>query len=292
MKAIIFGINGQDGYYLNELLKQEGIDVIGVSRREGDWIVGDVGNLVLVEQLIQKHQPKFIFHLAANSTTWHDVIYENHNSIVTGTINILDSVLKYSKTSKVFISGSGLQFKNTGKPINESAPFEGNDAYSVSRIQSVYTARYYKTLGLKVYIGYFFNHDSPLRTERHVNQKIIAGLKRIVRGSKEKIQLRNIEVEKEFTFAGDTVAAIWLLVNNDIDYELVIGSGKAYSIKDWLIICFNYYNLDWEKHVEISAEFKSDYSILVSDPTKLLRLGWKQTENFEGLAKMMIEHEH
>ncbi len=291
MKAIIFGINGQDGFYLNELLNKENVDVVGVSRSDGDWLKGDVGDFDMVEKLIKLHQPEFVFHLAANSTTRHDALFENHKTILTGTINILDTVLKFSKKTKVFISGSGLQFKNTGSPISESDPFEGRDAYSVSRIQSVYTARYYRELGLKVYVGYFFNHDSPLRTERHVNQKIVAAVKRIANGSEEMLELGNIDVEKEFTFAEDTVNAIWLLVNNNTKFEMIIGSGKAYSIKDWLVICFSYFKLDWKDYVKKNVNFNSDYNILVSDPAKLFKLGWDQSADIEELAKMMIEYE-
>ena len=232
MKAIIFGISGQDGTYLREILEKENIRVIGVSRTKGDWVGGSVSDLNLVSTLIKEHQPAFVFHLAANSTTRHDALLENHETISTGTLNILESVKLYSPQTKVFISGSGLQFKNSGQPISETNEFEARDAYSVSRIQSVYAARYYRSFGLKIYIGYFFNHDSALRTERHVNQKIVAAVKRIANGSNETIELGNISVKKEFTFAGDTAKAIWLLVNNSTVFETVIGSGKAYSIED------------------------------------------------------------
>jgi GDPmannose 4,6-dehydratase len=289
MKALIFGINGQDGFYLNQILKQEKIEVIGVSRSNDNWIKGSVADYDLVSRLIKEHQPNYIFHLAANSTTKHEALFENHETISTGTLNILESVKLFSPTSKVFISGSGLQFKNEGKPIKETDAFEARDPYSVARIQSVYAARYYRSLGVKTYVGYFFNHDSPLRSERHVNQKIVAAVKRISSGTDEKIELGDITVKKEFTFAGDTAQAIWTLIKNEAVYETVIGSGKAYSIEDWLNICFGYFNLDWKSHVKTNDSFKSEYTILVSDPSTLFGLGWKQQVEIDALAKMMIE---
>lgn len=289
MKALIFGINGQDGFYLNQILKQQKIEVIGVSRSSDNWIKGNVADYSLVSSLIEEHQPNFIFHLAANSTTKHETLFENHETISTGTLNVLESVKFFSPNSKVFISGSGLQFKNEGKPIKETDEFEARDSYSVARIQSVYAARYYRNLGIKTYIGYFFNHDSPLRSERHVNQKIVAAVKRISNGSDEKIELGNINVKKEFTFAGDTAQAIWTLIKNDAVYETVIGSGKAYSIEDWLNICFDYFNLDWKSYVKINTSFKSEYTILVSNPSTIFGLGWKQEIEIDALAKMMIE---
>ena len=178
MKAIIFGANGQDGYYLNKLLHKQGIVVIGISRK-GDFLKLDISNYEEVSIFIKEEQPDYVFHLAANSTTRHDALFENHQTIVTGTLNILESVKQFSPHTKVFISGSGLQFFNDGNPIKETDPFAANDAYSVSRIQSVYAARYYKSLGIKVYVGYFFNHDSPLRSERHVTKMISETVKRI-----------------------------------------------------------------------------------------------------------------
>src|SRR5687767_9836535 len=122
MKAIIFGINGQDGYYLHQLLEQNKIETVGVSR-SGKWMLGDVSDKDLVFNIVKRYKPDYIFNLAANSTTRHDVLFENHKTIGTGCLNILESVKQHSPRSKVFLSGSGLQFVNKGNPINEEAPF-------------------------------------------------------------------------------------------------------------------------------------------------------------------------
>ncbi|MCK5345844.1 MAG: GDP-mannose 4,6-dehydratase, partial [Candidatus Heimdallarchaeota archaeon] len=159
MNAIIFGANGQDGYYLNELCKLKGIEPIAVSR-SGNWIRGDVSSYDQVEQLIKKHRPTYIFHVAANSTTHHNALFENHETISTGTLNILEAVKMHYPDAKVFITGSGVQFENRGMPISETDKFEANSPYSVARIQSVYAARYYRSLGLQVYVGYLFHHES------------------------------------------------------------------------------------------------------------------------------------
>ncbi len=97
MKAIIFGINGQDGFYLNQILEKEGVEVIGVSRSDGNWVKGSVADYNLVQELIKTQKPDYIFHLAANSTTNHNALFENHETISTGTLNILEGVLKYTK---------------------------------------------------------------------------------------------------------------------------------------------------------------------------------------------------
>lgn len=134
--AIIFGSNGQDGHYLRLLLQQHTIQCISISRK-GDAVNGDVGERIFVEEQIKRHTPAFIFHLAARSSTHHSALFENHHTICTGTLNILEAVKEHSPKSRVFISGSAMQFKNTGLPIDEQTPFDPSSPYSVARIQSV-----------------------------------------------------------------------------------------------------------------------------------------------------------
>jgi GDPmannose 4,6-dehydratase len=108
--AILFGMNGQDGFYLNQLLQQNQIEVTGVSRSAGNWLRGDIGDRSFVGSLIRSKQPDFIFHLAAHSKVHHELLFEHQSTIVNGTLNILESVFRYSPLSRIFITGSGLQF--------------------------------------------------------------------------------------------------------------------------------------------------------------------------------------
>lgn len=288
MKAIIFGASGQDGHYLSVLLKQKGYDVIGISRQHLTS-TADITVLQSVCDLVKKHRPDFIFHLAANSTTEHSALFENHATIAGGTLNILEAVKTNSPFTKVFISGSGLQFKNEGRPIKETDPFEARDAYSIGRIQSVYAARYFRTLGIKCYVGYFFNHDSPLRTERHMTKKIAEAAKRIAAGSTEKLVIGDPEAVKEYAYAGDIVNGIWTLVNQEEITEANISTGKGYSIKEWLEQCFTIINKNWEQYVSMDKDFVPGYRQLVSDPSLIFSLGWKPEMSFADLAKLMMK---
>ena len=288
MTAIIFGAGGQDGYYLTKLLTEKKIEVIGISRQAG-FVHVDIGDYKKVSELIRVHKPGYIFHLAANSTTHHDALFENHITIATGSLNILESVRNFSPLTKVFISGSGLQFKNENKPIKETDPFEARDVYSVSRIQSVYAARYFRTLGIGVYTGYFFNHDSPLRTERHMTKKIAEAAKRIGSGSNEKLEIGDIDVIKEYAYAGDIVNGIWTLVNQEKISEANISSGEGYSIKDWIMACFAEVNKNWESHIIMKKDFIPGYKKLVSDPSLIFSLGWNPGVSFYELAKLMMK---
>jgi len=284
MKAIIFGANGQDGYYLNELCKARGVESIGVSR-SGGWVRGDVSRYDQVEPLIKHHLPAYIFHVAANS---HDSLFENHETISTGTLNILEAVKNYCPAAKVFITGTGVQFEDTGKPLSEGDRFEANSAYSVARIQSVYAARYYRSLGLSVYVGYLFHHESPLRKPQHVSQMIALAVQRIAGGRDEVIEVGDVSVQKEWTFAGDVAKGILTLVEQDEVFEATIGSGIAYSIQNWLEQCFRVVGKDWREYVRAREGFTAEYKLLLSNPQTMNALGWFPEVGLPELAEMMV----
>jgi GDPmannose 4,6-dehydratase len=290
VKALIFGANGQDGHYLSETCRKRGIEVIGVSR-SGPWICGDVASPEFVEKLVRDNRPEMIFHLAASSTTRHDAIYENHATIGTGTLNILESVKRWSAGSKVFITGSGLQFINNGRPISEKDPFDHRSCYAAVRNYSVYLSRYFRDIGVRTYVGYLFHHESPLRTQEHVSQKIAQAAKRIAEGSEEILDLGDISVRKEWTFAQDVAEAILTLMGQDQIFEATIGSGQAYSIEDWLDECFRLIKKDWRSCVRENKNFKAEYPLLVSNPATINSLGWQATTTISELAKIMLNYQ-
>lgn len=289
MKALIFGINGQDGYYLSEACRKRRMEVIGVSR-SGPGSRGDVAFLEVVEELIRNNHPAMIFHLAAASTTRHEAIYEHHATIGAGTINILESVKRWSPDSKVFITGSGLQFVNNGQPISESDPFDHKSSYAVVRNYSVYLSRYFRNIGIQTYVGYLFHHESPLRGAQHVCQKIAQAARRIAEGSGEIIELGDISVRKECTFAENVAEGIMTLIEQKQIFEAAIGSGQAYSVKDWLDECFKLINKDWRRYVRKKKNYKAEYQMLVSNPATINSLGWKATTPISELAKLMVNY--
>jgi GDPmannose 4,6-dehydratase len=203
-KAIIFGASGQDGIYMKRLCEKQNIIPITVARSDNFDYKGSVTNINLVEDLV-KIKPDFIFHLAANSTTRHEALFENHETISTGTLNILESVKKYSPHTKVVITGSGVQFENKGLPISEKDKFEASNAYAIARIQSVYAARYFRKIGIQTYVAYLFHHESPYRHATHVSKMITNHIKNILAGKDEKIIIGDASVQKEWAFAEDIV---------------------------------------------------------------------------------------
>ena len=286
-KALITGINGQDGFYLNKLLRVRGVEVVGVSR-SGPWERCDFSDEKQVFQLIEKINPDVIFHLAADSSIRHDVILSNHQSIVSGTLHILEAVKELCPESKIFIAGSGLQFSERHRPIDGAEAFDPWCAYSLQRIQSVEYARYYRKLGLKVYVGYLFHHESPRRSAKHLSQQIAQFLKSNSSASQARLEIGSLEVTKEWAYAGDIVKGILTLMSQDNYFEAVIGTGAGYSIREWLNLCFSLCSKNWEDYVTLKQGFKSDYPYLVSNPKIINSMGWTPKVSVELLAKVML----
>lgn len=283
--VLIFGISGQDGFYLKRLMEKIGFVVVGYARDSVDGLL----NPEFVANEVERLRPEFIFHLAAVSSTRHDFVFENHAVISGGTLNILEAVFRHSPKTKVFIVGSGVQFQNHNLPILETDVFEASSPYSVSRIHSVYAARYYRRLGLQVYVGYLFHHESPLRKPGHLTRQIADFVRRVKEGSSGKIAIGDLSVRKEYGFAGDIVNGIWTLVSQNTVFEAVIGTGIAYSVSDWLAACFEPIGLDWHDFVNVRTDgFVPEYSVLVSNPKTIIDLGWKPDVSFAGLAEMML----
>ena len=275
---------------MSEICKAKGIEVVGVSRSKGPWVEGSVSDKPFTESLIREICPRYVFHLAANSTTRHEALFENNLTINNGTLFIMEAVRQYAPDAKVFITGSGLQFINNGRPILETDEFEAGSAYSMSRIQSVYTARYYRSLGIATYVGYLFHHESPLRKEHHVSKLIAAAAKRIMLGSEEKIPLGDISVLKEWAYSKDISEGIFTLISQDKVYEATIGTGITYSIQDWLGACFNIAGKNWRDYVVLGQHsFKAEYPVLVSNPATMQSIGWKASTSFNQLAQIMMQ---
>jgi len=285
-KAIIFGASGQTGTYLSEALGRLGYDVIKSSRTSSLYPL-DVADFAGVERLLAVQRPDLIFHLAARSTTRHEALFENHSAIATGTLNVLEAAKRRVPGARVFITGSGVQFVNVGKPIGEETLFDASSPYAVARIHSVYAARYYRGLGLATYVGYLFHHESPLRPVGHVSQKVASAACAIASGIETKLELGDLTVTKEWTFAGDVAEGIVALLQQDRTFEAVIGSGEGYTIEQWVETCFSAVGLDWRRHVSATPGFVPEYKFLVSDPQRMLSLGWKPKTTFFELAKMM-----
>lgn len=277
--AVITGSNGQDGFYLQQLLHREGVDAILVHRMSGI----DLTDPEVVNSLILNTRPSYIFHLAANSTVDHLAAQANHDVIGTGSFNLLEAVFRWMPECKVFLAGSAYQFKNMGEPIKETDEWATDSVYCAARGYSNLLFQAYRAMGLSVFYGYLFHHDSPRRGQNHLSQKIAYAAR-----TKSPIEIGDLRVIKEWTYASDTVEAMWTLVNQNRIWEANIGTGIGRTIEDFVEACFAVMGLDYREFVTTPEGYVAPYRSLTCDPSRIYRTGWKPRHGLEYLAEQMV----
>jgi len=277
--VIITGANGQDGAFLTTLLRHYQMEPVLVSSHSGV----NLADAAVVSGLVEDVKPEFIFHLAAKSTVSHDAARQNHYLFANGTMNLLEAVRSHVPECRVFLAGSAYQFKNDGKPIKETDPWETRSVYTAARGYGNLLARAYRHMGLHVYFGYFFHHDSPRRHARHISSRIAAA----AREGKD-VEIGNMDVVKEWTWAGDTVQAVWSLVNQDAVWEANIGTGIGHSIAEFASACYAARGLNYLDYVRPRADFEPEYSRLTCDPSRIHSTGWRPLRDLNYLAEQMV----
>jgi GDPmannose 4,6-dehydratase len=310
--ALICGISGQDGAYLAQLLLAKGYRVCGTSR---DAQVSSFSNLVKlgireqiqlesvalndfrsVLQALVKVQPDEIYNLAGQtsvSLSFNQPV-ETLESIATGTLNLLESIRFLGKPIKFYNAGSSECFGNTGgEAAIEATPFHPRSPYGVAKAAAFWEiANYREAYDLFACSGILFNHESPLRPERFVTQKIVATACRIAAGSSEKLFLGNIEIERDWGWAPEYVEAMYLMLQKDEPDDYVIATGTSHKLVDFVNYTFSTLNLDWQKYVVADKNLLRPTDIMLGkgNPAKAReQLGWEAKFQVKDIVKMMIE---
>lgn len=312
-RALICGVSGQDGSYLAQLLLLKGYEVIGTSR---DAQVAAFSNLaklsirdrVSVEsmalndfrsvlQVLNKTKPAEVYNLAGQTSVGlsFQQPVETMESISIGTLNLLETIRFVGLPIKLYNACSSECFGNTYKPADEKSPFRPRSPYAVSKAAAFWqVANYREAYDIHACSGILFNHDSPLRPERFVTRKIIAAVCRIASGSKEKLQLGNIHVCRDWGWAPEYVQAMWLIMQHEKPDDYVIATGESHTLEEFVSEAFNCIGLDWKEHVIIDDSLLRPSDILMSQgsPTKTRnQLGWEAKYKMKDVIRMMIEAE-
>ena len=225
MKALICGVGGQDGAYLAKILLGKGYEVIGTSRDatlsrfdalrqlgirdEVETISMAVNDFRSVLHTVRRHSPDEIYNLAGQSSVGlsFEQPVETIESIAGGTLNLLEALRFVENPIRFYNAGSSECFGDTGnEPASEATPFQPRSPYAVAKSTAHWLVRNYReAYGLYACTGVLFNHESPLRPERFVTQKIVRTAARIASGNCERLQLGNISVERDWGWAPDYV---------------------------------------------------------------------------------------
>ncbi len=312
--ALIFGISGQDGAYLARLLLGKGYFVFGTSR---DAQISSFRNLtqlgvrerIKVEsvalndfrsvlQVLKRVQPDEIYNLAGQTSVGlsFDQPVESFESISIATLNLLEAVRFLEQPVKIYSAGSSECFGHTqGHRADESTPFHPRSPYAVAKAAAYWhVANYREAYNLFACSGLLFNHESPLRPERFVTRKIVTTACRIAEGNKERLELGNIDIRRDWGWAPEYVEAMWLMLQQDAPGDYVIATGETNKLEDFVQEVFLILGLDWKEHVVVNKELLRPADILISraDPGKAARkLGWRAKHRMEDVVRMMVEAE-
>ena len=313
-KALICGVSGQDGSYLAQLLLQKDYEVYGTSRDAqlssftNLLTLGIKDNIALssmvltdfrsVLQTLSKIQPDEIYNLAGQSSVWlsFQQPVETLESIALGTLNLLETVRFLDRPIRIYNASSSECFGDTGDDIaNEDTPFRPRSPYAVAKSTAHWEVSNYRdAYGLYACNGILFKHESPMRPVRFVIRKIISTACKIANGSKEKLNLGNLEIKRDWGWAPEYVDVMWRMLQQNNPEDYVIATGETNSLEDFCKTVFNELDLDWSKHVSIDKSLIRPSEIMVnrgcSEKAKK-KLGWQAKTKMHNVICNLINAE-
>jgi GDPmannose 4,6-dehydratase len=312
-KALICGVSGQDGAYLSRLLLSKGYTVHGSSR---DAQMSSFHNLVRlgilervnlesvavndfrsVLQALMKIQPDEVYNLAGQSSVGlsFQQPVETLESISVGTLNFLEAIRFAGQPIRFYNAGSSECFGDIRDVADESTPFAPRSPYAVAKSAAYWeVANYREAYGLYACSGILFNHESPLRPERFVTKKIVAAACRIAAGGKEKLQLGNIAIRRDWGWAPEYIEAMWLMLQQDKPEDFVIATGESCSLEEFVDTAFATVQLNWHDHVTLDSTLlrPTELSVGRGNPAKAqVKLGWKARYRMRDVVRMMVTAE-
>lgn len=312
-RALICGVNGQDGAYLARYLLGKGYTVIGTSRDAMASSFNNLHSLGIKDQVelvsmalndfrsvfstIIRYKPDEIYNLAGQTSVGlsFDQPVEAMESIVTGTLNLLESIRFIESGIRLYNAGSSECFGNTGgTAATELTPFCPRSPYAVAKVAAHgLVANYREAYGLFACTGILFNHESPLRPERFVTQKIARGAAQIACGYCEKLSLGDLDIERDWGWAPEYVEAMWLMMEAEKPDDYIIATGKTVPLAYFVESAFNYFGLRWTDHVMQDKRLSRPLDIKTSKGNAAKaenELGWKYQSDIDDVVKLMCEN--
>jgi GDPmannose 4,6-dehydratase len=310
-KSLIIGISGQDGSYLAKLLLEKGYEVHGTSR---DAQLNSFNNLIKlgiinqiqlhsmstvdfrsVLQVIKQVEPDEIYNLSGQSSVGlsFDQPVETFDSITVGTINLLEAIRFSGSPIKFYNASSSECYGNSNIPADENTPFIPRSPYAAAKAAAHWiVSNYREAYNIFACSGILFNHESLLRPERFVTQKIISTAVRIAKGSKGKLKLGNLNVMRDWGWAPEYVNAIYLMMQLKTPEDFVIATGQSNSLKEFVEETFKQLKLELNDHCVIDENLKrpADLSVSKANPKKAKDiLLWQANFKMQDVIRLMIE---
>ena len=314
-KALITGINGQDGSYLAEFLLDKGYEVFGTLKRNSvaenqtarldkvydriKLFYADLTDLSSLISVIQKTQPNEIYNLAAQSHVRISFDQPIYTAQVTGvgTLNMLEAVRLIKPDAKVYQASSSEMFGNSidfdGFQRETTAMFPVSP-YGCAKVYSYNICRNYRnSYNMFISNGILFNHESPRRGTNFVTNKVVKEAVKIKLGLSKKLALGNLDATRDWGHAKDYVEAMWMILQLENPDDYVCATGISHSVKELCEYVFGKLELSYQDYVVMDEKFlrPEELNDLKGDPTKLKKhTGWKPTYTFETMLDEMIEY--
>ncbi len=310
-RALIFGVSGQDGSYLSRFLVSKKNQVYGTTRNNNKRNLKnlisleiankvkifkcDIKNFYQVKKIIQKIKPHKIFYLCGQSSVTGSYTNpaESFKSNTLGLINILETIKESNRKIKVFNAVSGQIYGNRKKNIyNEKSYIEPQSPYGVSKASSFWLTKIFREwYGVKCCSGILFNHESPLRSDEFVTKKIINNCKLIKKGKLKYLYMGDINIYRDWGWAPEYVEAMYLMLKQKNPKDLVIGSGKRHSLKNFIYEVFRLLKIPRKYLKTNTKKFmrKNDIRSYRADPRLAKKiLNWKAKTTFKKIIYKMV----
>jgi GDPmannose 4,6-dehydratase len=314
-RALVTGINGQDGSYLAELLLEKGYEVHGVIRRASSFNTsridhlyedphagspqlilhhGDLTDGSQLGRLIRTVEPDEIYNLAAQSHVAVSFQQPEYTGNVDGlgVVRLLEAIRESGVDTRLYQAGTSEMFGNAPPPQSEATSFRPRSPYGAAKLFAYWMVdNYREAYDMYAVTGILFNHESPRRGETFVTRKITRALARIIAGTERTLYLGNLDARRDWGHAKDHVRAMWMMLQQKTPADYVIGTGEDRSVKEFLDAAFSHVGLDWEPYVTIDPLYfrPTEVETLRADSSQAeSELGWKPEYTFAELVDEMV----
>jgi GDPmannose 4,6-dehydratase len=339
-RALITGITGQDGSYLAEFLLSKGYEVHGLIRRASTFNTGRIDHIYAdphqpearlflhygdlsdsgqLAHLIYNTQPEEVYHLAAQShvRVSFDMPEYTGDSTGLGTTRLLEAIRRSAISTKYYQASSSELFGASPPPQNEKTPFYPRSPYAAAKLYAYWmTVNYREGHNLFACNGVLFNHESPRRGETFVTRKITRAVANILEGNQKMLYLGNLSARRDWGFAPEYVEMMWLMLQQETPDDYVVGTGKSYTVREFVDKAFSYMGvtLEWQgagaeelgivrsstwSHltpgtvlVQVDPRYfrPTEVEALQADISKAReKLGWAPRVTLDELVKVMID---
>ena len=256
---------------------------------------GDVSDSEQVSSIICNVKPNEVYNLAAQShvRVSFDIPEYTGNITALGATRILETIKRSGDKIKFYQASSSEMFGNSPSPQSEETPFRPRSPYATAKLYAYWmTLNYREGYNLFACNGILFNHESPRRGETFVTRKITRAVANILSKKQNVLYLGNLDAKRDWGYAPEYIEAIWKTLQIDPPEDFVVGTGEAYSVREFAEYAFCYVSLPFERYVKVDPRYlrPTETEELVADARKARRkLGWEPKVKLGELVKIMVD---